>query len=157
MINLVSPKTTKKSKRVGRGIGSGKGGHTTGRGTKGQRSRSGYTKPRPGFEGGQNPLSKRLPKLRGLSNAARTRKFKTNKYSDVVVNLSDLSSAFKKDESVTLESLQEKGLVGASSIKRLSVKILFDKDIDKALKIEGVAISKTAAASVEKAGGSVSK
>lgn len=154
-MELVSPKTTKKAKRVGRGYGSGKGGHTTGRGTKGQRSRSGYTKPRPGFEGGQNPLSKRLPKLRGLSNAARTRKFKTNKYNNAVIKLSEIANSFNKGDSVTIDSLTEKGLVDNTSVKRQSVKILFDKDIDKAITVEGVATSKTAKASIEKAGGSV--
>lgn len=71
-------------KRVGRGRGS-KGGHTVGAGQKGQKSRSGYKKPRPGFEGGQMPLSRRLPKYRGF----RRNYFKDN-YGLTTVNVLDL-------------------------------------------------------------------
>lgn len=60
---------SKSTRRVGRGYGSGRGGHTVGRGQKGQKSRSGYTQPRPGFEGGQMPLSRRLPKFKGFRRA----------------------------------------------------------------------------------------
>jgi large subunit ribosomal protein L15 len=67
MLNTLEKLKTKSKKRVGRGYGSMKGGHTAGRGQKGQKSRSGYTQPRPGFEGGQMPLSRRLPKFRGFT------------------------------------------------------------------------------------------
>jgi ribosomal protein L15 len=60
---------SKSTRRVGRGYGSARGGHTVGRGQKGQKSRSGYTQPRPGFEGGQMPLSRRLPKFKGFRRA----------------------------------------------------------------------------------------
>ncbi len=62
-------KNVKPKRLIGRGIGSKKGGHTATRGQKGQKSRSGYTRPRPGFEGGQMPLSRRIPKLRGFKRA----------------------------------------------------------------------------------------
>jgi large subunit ribosomal protein L15 len=67
MLNALEKIKTKSKKRVGRGYGSMRGGHTSGRGQKGQKSRSGYTQPRPGFEGGQMPLSRRLPKYRGFT------------------------------------------------------------------------------------------
>lgn len=80
------PKTTANSKRRGRGYGSGKGGHTVGRGQKGQKSRSGYKKPRPGFEGGQMPLSRRLPKFKGFRRA-----YFQKKDASVAVNLIELA------------------------------------------------------------------
>lgn len=64
--NTVKVKNVSAKRPIGRGIGMKNGGHTVGRGQKGQRSRSGYTRPRPGFEGGQMPLSRRIPKLRGF-------------------------------------------------------------------------------------------
>lgn len=155
MINtLPSPKTTSKSKQLGRGIGSGKGGHTTGRGTKGQTSRSGYRKPRPGFEGGQNPLSKRLPTLKGISTQDRSRKFLTSKFKNVPLKLSEIAEVFNSDEVINHESLISKGFYKQLSHKKLIVKVLFDKEIDKKLNFEGVAASKKVVEAVEKAGGS---
>lgn len=154
MINfLPSPKTTKKSKQVGRGIGSGKGGHTTGRGTKGQTSRSGYKKPRPGFEGGQNPLSKRLPTLRGISTQDRSRKFLTSKIKNVPIKLSLLAKNFNEGEVVNHDSLISKGFLKPLAHKKLNVKVLFDKDIDKKLTFYGVAASKKAIEAIRKVGG----
>jgi large subunit ribosomal protein L15 len=152
--NLPSPKTTKKSKQVGRGIGSGKGGHTTGRGTKGQTSRSGYTKPRPGFEGGQNPLSKRLPTLKGISTQDRSRKFLTSKIKNVPIQLSLLEEFFEDGDIINLEVLQVKKLFKPLSHKKLNVKVLFDIEISKKLNFEGVMASKKAIEAIEKAGGS---
>lgn len=154
--NLPSPKTTKKSVQVGRGIGSKRGGHTTGRGTKGQKSRSGYRKPRPGFEGGQNPLSKRLPKLKNVSGSrTRTRLFKIRKTRNVTVKLSEIAEKFDKGAEVNMNSLVEKGVISLLSHKKVIVKIVFDKEIDKPLKVEGIKASKTAIAAIEKAGGTV--
>ncbi len=154
--NLPSPKTTRKSIQVGRGIGSKRGGHTTGRGTKGQKSRSGYRKPRPGFEGGQNPLSKRLPKLKNVSGSrTRTRLFKIRKTKNVAVQLSQLAEAFKKGEEVTFDKLVETGLVTPLTHKDVAVKVLFDKEIDKDLTLVNLAVSKTAKEAIEKAGGKV--
>lgn len=152
--NLPSPKTTKKSKQVGRGIGSGVGGHTTGRGTKGQTSRSGYTKPRPGFEGGQNPISKRLPTLRGISTQDKSMRFQTSKIKNVPLQLSLLAEMFDDGAKVNLETLQEKKLFKPLSHKKLNVKVLFDSEITKKLNFEGVMASKKAIEAIEKAGGS---
>ncbi|MCA9381234.1 50S ribosomal protein L15 [Candidatus Dojkabacteria bacterium] len=154
--NLPSPKTTKKSLRVGRGIGTGKGGHTTGRGTKGQKSRTGYKKPRPGFEGGQNPLSKRLPKLKNVSGSrTRTRLFKLNKEKRVPIKLSVVANLANKGDEISFEKLTELGLISPVSHKTIKVKVLFDKDIDKALTFLDIPVSKTAQKAIEKAGGKV--
>lgn len=153
---LPSPKTTKKSLQVGRGIGSGKGGHTTGRGTKGQKSRSGYNKPRPGFEGGQNPLSKRLPKLKNVSGSrTRTRLFKIIKIKRVALQLSEVAKVATKGDEINMDKLSEYKLISPLSHKTVKVKIVFDKEIDKALTFLNVPVSKTAQEAIEKAGGKV--
>jgi len=97
-------------KRVGRGYGSGRGGHASGRGTKGQRSRSGGG-TRVGFEGGQTPIWMRLPK-RGFRNPART--------DYACVNVDILGARFEPRAEVTLERLHELGLVKGRG-KRLKV------------------------------------
>lgn len=154
MINLLpSPKTTRKSKQVGRGIGSGKGGHTTGKGTKGQTSRSGYRKPRPGFEGGQNPLSKRLPTLRGISTQDRSRKFLTSKIKNVPIQLSLLAEQFNENDEINHDTLIQKGFFKPLSHKKLNVKVLFDKEIEKKLNFNGVMASKKAIEAIQKVGG----
>ncbi len=145
---LRSPKTKDRKTQVGRGIGSGHGGHTAGRGTKGQKSRSGYSRPRPGFEGGQMPLSRRLPKLKGFNRGV----FRAG----IVNNILKLSKVAETitDGKVTVQSLVEAGLVLPSS-KKLSIKILFDQEIKQKLSIEGIEVSQSVKAAVEKAGGSV--
>jgi large subunit ribosomal protein L15 len=145
---LPSPKTKSAKTQVGRGIGSGHGGHTAGRGTKGQKSRSGYTRPRPGFEGGQMPLSRRLPKLKGFNRGA----FRAGTVNNVL-KLSEVAETIK-DGKVTVVSLVESGMILPSS-KKVSIKILFDKDINQKLTIEGIEVSESVKAAVEKAGGSV--
>jgi large subunit ribosomal protein L15 len=152
--NLPSPKTKNKGTRVGRGRGTGKGGHTTGRGMKGQKSRSGYSKPTPDFEGGQNPLSKRLPKLRGEGKNSLKGYFQSRQ-KKVAVQLSELAQTAKASDTITLEYLMENGFVTHVSHKKPIVKILFDKDIDKKLTVEGVAVSAKAKKAIEKAGGKV--
>lgn len=127
-------------KRVGRGIGSGYG-KTAGRGTKGQNSRTGGG-VRLGFEGGQNPLAKRLPKKRGFKSL--------NRVDYQVVNLADLAKA--KGNSFSPESLLEAKLIGSS---KQPVKILGDGDIDRKLSIKTNAISNQARVKVEKAGGTI--
>lgn len=129
-----------KGKRLGRGIGSGKG-KTAGRGTKGQRARSGNAL-RPGFEGGQNPLSQRLPKLRG---------FKRQSTPVQIVKTSQLAG-FRKDAVITVEKLHEAGLV--SSTKQ-PVKLLFDGAVEKPVKLTVHKVSKQAKQAVEDAGGNV--
>lgn len=107
----------KKSKRLGRGVGSGKG-TTAGRGTKGQKSRSGYNLPRR-FEGGQMPLIQRLSKIKG---------FKSRKPKPQIVKISQVEAKFKDGERVDLKSLFEKGLIKTKSIP---IKILADKMPEK--------------------------
>lgn len=149
---LQSPKSTKKQPRVGRGYGR-RGGHTAGRGTKGQKSRSGYKAPRKGFEGGQMPLSRRLPTLRGQSKKSRGRGFVTANTQHYVIKLSELAELVT-DGKVNKMSLYEAGFITTKS-QKVTVKILFDEKISQKLEIEGVAISASAKKAVEDAGGSV--
>ncbi len=127
-------------KRVGRGTGSGHG-KTSCRGHKGQNSRSGGG-VRPGFEGGQTPLFKRLPK-RGFTNV--------NRKEYAVVNVADLN-IFEAGTVVTIENLQEKGLV-----KRLynGVKVLGTGKLEKALTVKANKFSKTAETAITSAGGTI--
>ena len=127
-------------KRVGRGTGSGHG-KTSCRGHKGQNSRSGGG-VRPGFEGGQTPLFKRLPK-RGFTNV--------NRKEYAVVNVEDLN-VFEKDSVVTIENLQEKGLV-----KKVynGVKVLGDGKLEVALTVKANKFSKAAEAAITSAGGNI--
>lgn len=125
-------------KRVGRGPGSGIG-KTSGRGEKGQKSRSGYSR-RDGFEGGQMPLIRRVPK-RGFTNIFKT------EYA--VVNLSQLAELAPEVTDITPESLAEAGLVRSGK----PVKVLGDGEIGKALKVTANKFSKSARAKIEAAGG----
>lgn len=157
MINLLpSPKTKQKAKQKGRGMSSGKGGHTVGRGLKGATARSGYQYPRKGFEGGQNPISRRTPKFRGETRG-KTRDYFNTKIQKVVVKLSELAEAVNEEkiEEVNLETLVNLGFVKPKYNKVVEAKILFDKKIDNAIKIKGVNISATAKEAVVKAGGTV--
>jgi large subunit ribosomal protein L15 len=128
-----------KKKRVGRGPGSGLG-KTSGRGHKGAQSRSGYHFKR-GFEGGQMPLHRRVPK-RGFTNIFRT------EYD--VVNLDQLEKAFDTGATVTVESLREHGLV---SSRTSLVKILARGELTKALTVHAHKFSGKAAEKVAAAGG----
>lgn len=128
---------SKKSKiRVGRGEG-GKRGKTAGRGTKGLKARS---RLRPGFEGGQTPLSMRLPKLPGFKNP--------NKEYFAIVNLETLNQ-FDVGTEVTPELLRERGLIR----HRGRVKVLAEGDIDRALTVKAHAFSAKAKEKIEAAGG----
>ena len=124
--------SVKTSKRVGRGIGSGTG-KTSGRGHKGQKARSGGS-IRPGFEGGQMPLQRRLPK-RGFTNIFR------KVYA--IVNVGDLN-VFTDDQLVTLEELKAAGLVKKVGA---GVKLLGDGELERKLTIQ---VAKASAAAVEK-------
>jgi large subunit ribosomal protein L15 len=136
--NLKPAEGSKKTrKRVGRGSGSGLG-KTSGRGHKGQKARSGST-IRPGFEGGQMPLHRRLPKF-GFTNIYR-REFQ-------IVNVADLARCEAGE--VTVESLIKAGLVKND---RTPVKILGNGEIDKAYTVKVAAFSKSAIAKLEAAGG----
>ena len=134
-----APGATKTRKRVGRGVGSGLG-KTSGRGQKGQNSRSGGG-VRPGFEGGQSPLFRRLPK-RGFSNA----RFKTTY---AVINLSDLDK-FEDGATVTPELLKEMGLIKQSLD---GIKILGNGTLTKKLNVKAHKFSNVAKEQIEKLGG----
>ena len=125
-------------KRIGRGQGSGNG-KTAGRGHKGAQSRSGF-KFKRGFEGGQMPLHRRLPK-RGFHNPFRV------EYA--VVNLDTLAERFEAGTTVTPELLRERGLVAGGG----PVKVLARGDIDKALTVQAHKFSGKAAEKIAAAGG----
>ncbi len=133
---------TRQKKRIGRGPGSGTG-KTSGKGHKGQRARSGGG-VRPGFEGGQMPLYRRIAR-RGFSNY----RFKIEY---LPVNLDRLSAAFDAGTEVDLDALKEKGLVSRNATY---VKVLGRGEIDKALTIKGLKVSSGARSKIEAAGGSV--
>lgn len=140
-LNELKPneKAFKTRKRVGRGPGSGLG-KTSGKGHKGQNARSGGG-VRPGFEGGQLPLFRRLPK-RGFSNA----KFKTVY---AVINLSDLNK-FENGAVVTPEILKEMGIL---KNQLNGVKVLGNGKLEKKLTVKAHKFSNTAALAIEKMGG----
>ena len=128
-------------KRVGRGIGSGIG-KTSGRGQKGQNARSGGG-VRPGYEGGNTPLYKRLPK-RGFTNI--------HAHEYAIVNLGDFNALFEAGSVVDLEALKKVGLVKK---EHEGVKILGNGELDKALTIKAAKFSKSAVEKISKAGGTV--
>lgn len=132
----------KNSKRVGRGVGSGKG-RTAARGHKGAKSRSGYSK-KLGFEGGQMPLQRRVPKF-GFKNI--------NRVEYTAVNLDTIQELVSKinQENIDLETLRINGLVGKSDL----VKVLNRGEIKSKINITTHKISKSAQAAIEAAGGSV--
>ena len=136
-----APGSRHRRKIVGRGIGSGHGAQST-RGMKGQRSRSGFS-GMTGFEGGQIPLIRRIPK-RGFRHTM----FRTE-YS--VVNVGQFDKAYKANESVSPETLAEKGLVKG----RHHIKVLGDGELQISLTVQAHAFSTSAKAKIEKAGGKV--
>jgi large subunit ribosomal protein L15 len=151
-LNLTSlkPAQAKKArKRIGRGIGSGKGRYS-GRGIKGQKSRAGSHKMRAGFEGGQMPIYMRLGKQRGATSkdAMPIGPFRT---STVPVNVAALDR-FDDGAEVTPEALVEKGVIKNTKI---DVKLLGNGELSKKLTVRVHAISATAREKVEKAGGTV--
>jgi large subunit ribosomal protein L15 len=146
--NLSPAQPRRDRKRVGRGLGSGKGRYS-GRGLKGQKARSGSKKMRPGFEGGQMPLYMRLGKLRGSTSkdAMPIGPFRTTTQP---VNLRDLDARFDAGAEVTPEALKEAGLIRSL---RIDVKILASGDLTKKLKVTAHAFSATAREKIEAAGG----
>lgn len=139
------PKTTSRSKkRLGRGYGSGKGGHTSSRGQKGQKARNSVPL---WFEGGQLPLIRRTPFIRGKS---RLKSLTANPF---IIKTSQLNSL--KDKTVVdLELVAKTFGISLAKIKSAGLKLLFDQPVKPALTIKFPA-SKTAAAAVKKAGGQV--
>ena len=134
--------STKARKRVGRGGGSGTG-KTAGRGYNGQKSRAGGGKG-AGFEGGQTPLARRLPKLRGFKNPNRVEYFP--------VNVGRLEAVFAAGDVIDGDSLKAKGIIKHSDAL---VKILGDGELTKALTIKVEKVSASAKVKIEAAGGKV--
>ena len=139
--NLQAPAgSNKKRTRVGRGAGSGLG-RTAGRGEKGQKSRAGGSVP-GGFEGGQMPLARRIPK-RGFTNIFRAKV--------VIVNVGDLN-AFEANASITEQALLDAGIVkGVYN----AIKLLGDGEVEKALNVKVHRVSASAREKIERAGGTV--
>lgn len=136
-----APNSTKAPKRLGRGIGSGTG-KTAGKGHKGQYARSGGG-VRPGFEGGQMPLIRQLPK-RGFTNNWR-KEYTT-------INVSDLEQ-FEAGTTVTAQMLKNKGVI--SKIEAYGLKVLGNGNLTKALTVKAQKFTQSAADKISKAGGSI--
>jgi large subunit ribosomal protein L15 len=130
-LNKLVKTVDRSAKRLGRGLASGKG-KTAGRGTKGQKSRSGYNIPRR-FEGGQTAMIQRLPKVRG---------FKSRFPKPAIVNLLKIEERFAENETVSFKTLIEKGLI-KNALN--GVKIIGAKTFTKKLKFRDVVFSKTLA------------
>jgi large subunit ribosomal protein L15 len=147
--NLAPVQSRRDRKRIGRGMGSGKGRYA-GRGIKGQKARSGSHKMRAGFEGGQMPIYMRIGKKRGntSADALPVGPFRT---STIPVNVRDLDR-FDAGDVVTPESLVEKNLIKNT---RTDVKILGNGEISKQLTVRVHAISASARQKIEQAGGTV--
>ncbi|MBO5759514.1 MAG: 50S ribosomal protein L15 [Rikenellaceae bacterium] len=135
---------THHDKRIGRGQGSGHGGYST-RGAKGAQSRSGYSR-KLGFEGGQMPLQRRLPKF-GFTNIERV------EYKPINLSVLEAVAAKKNIVDITPEVLVEAGLVS----KNDRIKILGNGTVTKALNVTAHAFSKSAAAAIESVQGSIVK
>ncbi len=140
-LNTISPapgaKTSKK--RIGRGIGSGVG-KTGGRGHKGQTSRSGGS-IKPGFEGGQMPIQRRLPKFGFTSRKS---------FVNAEVNLAEIAKV--AGETVTIAALKEAGLIRKDA---LSVKVIKSGEINRAVTVQGIKVTKGAREAIEAAGGKI--
>jgi large subunit ribosomal protein L15 len=145
--NLKPASARRARKRIGRGMGSGKGRYS-GRGIKGQKARSGSNKMRPGFEGGQNPIYMRLGKLRG-PYSADAMPVGPHRTQVQAVNVRDLE---RFDGDVTPETLKEAGLIRNT---RIDVKILGQGDLKKKLAVSAHLFSKNAREKIEAAGGSI--
>jgi len=133
--------STHKKKRVGRGPGSGLG-KTAGRGEKGQKSRSGYSR-KIGFEGGQMPLHRRLPK-RGFTNIFKKQWLE--------ISLAALDQHFEANEEITPEVLHVRGLIKKA---KHDVVVLGNGEVSKALRVSAHRFTKSARQKIEQAGGTV--
>jgi large subunit ribosomal protein L15 len=150
-LHTLKPAQARKDrKRVGRGLGSGKGRYS-GRGIKGQKARSGSHKLPAGFEGGQMPIDMRLGKLRGNTSADARPVGPFRTYTQPV-NLRDLEQRFEAGAEVTIEALLEMGLIRNT---RIDVKILGSGELTKKLAVTAHAFSASAREKIEAAGGSV--
>ena len=144
-LNTLKPAkgSTHKKKRVGRGPGSGLG-KTAGRGEKGQKSRSGYSR-KIGFEGGQMPLHRRLPK-RGFTNIFKKRWLE--------ISLTSLEQHFEADAEITPEVLHERGLIKKA---KYDVVVLGNGEVSKPLRVSAHRFTKSAREKIEKAGGAANQ
>jgi large subunit ribosomal protein L15 len=145
--NLKPASARRARKRIGRGMGSGKGRYS-GRGIKGQKARSGSNKMRPGFEGGQNPIYMRLGKQRG-PYSADAMPVGPHRTQVQAVNVRDLD---RFEGEVTPEKLKEAGLIRNT---RMDVKVLGQGDLKKKLAVSAHLFSKSAREKIEGAGGSI--
>ena len=136
--------SVKRSTRIGRGPGSGKGGTST-RGHKGAKSRSGYSR-KIGFEGGQMPLQRRLPKF-GFKNISR------KDYKAINLDLIEVLAAEKNLTKIGIEELRAAGYINRNQL----VKILANGALTRAVAVEANAFSAAAQAAIEAAGGSINK
>ncbi len=148
--NLKGAQPRRAKKRVGRGLGSGKG-RFSGRGVKGAKARAGSHKMRAGYEGGQNPIYMRLGKQRG-PNKRKSMPMGPHRTESVGVNLRDLERVFDDGAEVTPDALVEKRVLKNT---RTDVKILGTGDLTKKLNVTAHAFSKTAREKIEAAGGKV--
>ncbi len=147
-LSSLKPAAARKSrKRIGRGLGSGKGRYS-GRGIKGQKARSGSNKMRPGFEGGQTPIYMRLGKQRGQysKDAMPVGPHRTRVQA---INVRDLE---RLDGEVTPDTLKEAGLIKST---RIDVKILGHGELTKKLSVSAHLFSASAREKIEQAGGSI--
>ena len=150
--NLQPAQPRKTRKRIGRGLGSGKGRYS-GRGIKGQKARAGSHKMPAGFEGGQMPIDMRMGKLRGNTSADAMPIGPFRTYSQPV-NVRSLEERFSAGDEVTPESLKAAGLIGKLS---LDVKVLGEGELTKRLSVTAHSFSKSAVEKIEAAGGTVTR
>jgi large subunit ribosomal protein L15 len=150
--NLQPAQARKARKRVGRGLGSGKGRYS-GRGIKGQKSRAGSHAMPAGFEGGQMPIDMRVGKLRGNTSADAMPIGPFRTYSQPV-NVRALEERFGAGADVTLEALKAAGLISKLSV---DVKILGEGEITKKLSVTAHSFSKSAVEKIEAAGGTITR
>ena len=140
----------KKKKKVGRGYGSGKGGHTVGKGMKGQASRSGFKKVKGWI---RESKIRSLPKLRGIGKRSAKRGYVNSKVNYVALNVSDLN-VFSDGEVINRKILRETGVIKGKG-KKITIKILGQGEVKKKLVIEGLQISEVAKKKIVAAGGKV--
>jgi large subunit ribosomal protein L15 len=150
--NLKPAQARKARKRVGRGLGSGKGRYS-GRGIKGQKSRAGSHAMPAGFEGGQMPIDMRIGKLRGNTSADAMPIGPFRTYSQPV-NVASLGERFDTGAEVTPEALKAAGLIAKLSV---DVKILGEGELTKKLSVTAHSFSKSAVEKIEAAGGTVTR
>jgi large subunit ribosomal protein L15 len=149
-LNKLPKNKTKSAKIVGRGYGSGKGGHTVGRGQKGQRSRSGFKKQKSWV---RESKIKSIPKLKGIGKRSAKRGYIKAKTKSYIFNVCDLNR-FENGEVVNLEVLRSRGLIKSKS-KRITIKILGNGELKKSIIVQNLDVSKSAKKKIEDAKGKV--